>query len=177
MIATTTTPAAELYDVPSAATLLRDYPSGLTRDQATSLSISCGLDDLTSHWLWAASSEPIPLLAWRVTTRHYLWLEDRDGRRRELSARLAAAGAVAAEFETPDGWRYIAHPSSRRRGVWQLSRSDSRGPVGHTDHDSLVDAAAAACCCSRMGPLHDEGVAEARLAATINARGIVTHHV
>lgn len=162
--------------VPSVATLLHDHPEGLTRAQAEALSLAAGLDDLTAHWLWAAKSEPIELLAWRITTRHYLWLADRDGRRREILAALEAAGAVAAEFTAPDGWRYIAHPSSRTPGRYQLSRIDARGPVGHSEHASLQDAAASACCCSRLGHIHDDGDSAALLAATVDRHGRLTHH-
>ena len=174
--ATTTTAANPDSPVPSTAALLQDYPSGLTRAQASELAVACGLDELTAHWLWAAKDEPIELVAWRITTRHYLWLADRDGRRREICAALESAGAVAAEFVTPDGWRYLAHPSSRNPGRYQLSRIDSRGPVGHSEHASLADAAASACCCSRFGHLHDDGDSAARLAATVDSRGRITHH-
>ena len=110
------------------ATLLQDYPAGLIRAQAESLSRSAGLDEITAHWLWAARSEPIELLAWRITTRHYLWLADRDGRRREICLALMAVASLGGQREHRETYRPQPRPAQRCR----CGRCESCDPLAQT---------------------------------------------
>lgn len=165
--------ATDAPPLPTLAELAAEYPDGLSPHGAAALAEYHGLDEITAHWLFALRGPVVAVASWRSTVAHCLRLADRAGRRAELRERLEGLRAVAAEFVAPDGWRYIAHPSSRRPGWYQLSRIDSRGPVGHSEHADLLEAAAAACCCSERGPLHDYGDSDCALAAVALASGSV----
>ena len=95
-----------------------------------------------------------------------IWSRDREGRRKELISKIG--DALVVEFS--DGfWRLIVHPSTRRKGKWQVSRLDSHGPWGHVDYDDF-EGACAACVGAHKSSMMDEGNSKFNLVQTAGKR-------
>lgn len=70
----------------------------------------------------------------------------RDERLRQVMNVLR--NAKVASFSNGE-FVYYVHPSSRHQGMYQLSRTDKLGPMGHSDYNSFEEAVASVIGCGR----------------------------
>jgi len=95
---------------------------------------------------------------------HELHQHIKQQRWQELASQVPgdATVIVFAKQSDPHERKLILHPSTYKRGMWQLSRRDKDGPVMHSDHKTKEDGLRAAIGVSKRH-LDDEGDASYKL--------------